>query len=57
MGKPAARIGDMHVCPKADPGPKPHVGGPVAGGSGNVLINGVSAARVDDKSGRASAFK
>ena len=49
MGKPAARIGDMHVCPKVDPGPKPHVGGPVAAGPGNVLINGIPAARVGDK--------
>lgn len=26
---PAARLGDMHTCPMVDPGPKPHVGGPV----------------------------
>ena len=26
---PAARISDMHTCPKAEPGPVPHVGGPV----------------------------
>ena len=49
MGKPAARLGDMHLCPKVDPGPKPHVGGPVVAGSGDVLINGVPAARVGDK--------
>jgi uncharacterized Zn-binding protein involved in type VI secretion len=31
MGQPAARAGDMHVCPMVTPGlpPIPHVGGPV----------------------------
>lgn len=29
MSKPAARVSDSHVCPMVDPGPKPHVGGPV----------------------------
>ena len=48
MGKPAARISDMHVCPKVNPGPSPHVGGPVAAGSGNVLIGGLPAARTGD---------
>ena len=37
---PAARIGDNHTCPMVDPGPKPHVGGPVVSGAPNVLING-----------------
>jgi uncharacterized Zn-binding protein involved in type VI secretion len=45
---PAARIGDNHTCPMVDPGPKPHVGGPVVSGAPNVLINGVPAARVGD---------
>lgn len=27
--KPAARMGDMHTCPQVNPGPVPHVGGPV----------------------------
>jgi uncharacterized Zn-binding protein involved in type VI secretion len=31
-----------------DPGPKPHVGGPVVSGAPNVLINGAPAARVGD---------
>lgn len=48
MGKPAARIGDMHVCPKTNPGPVPHVGGPIALGSANVLIGNMPAARVGD---------
>ena len=26
---PAARMGDLHVCPKVEPGPVPHVGGPI----------------------------
>ena len=48
MGKPAARISDMHVCPKTNPGPVPHVGGPIAMGSPNVLIGSLPAARVGD---------
>jgi len=46
MGKPAARVSDMHVCPMSD-GPKPHVGGPVMPpGKPNVLIGGLPAATV-----------
>lgn len=31
MGKPAARLSDMHVCPMVTPAPVPvpHVGGPI----------------------------
>lgn len=48
MGKPAARITDMHTCPLSD-GPKPHVGGPVLPpGEPTVLIEGLPAARVGD---------
>ncbi len=47
-GMPAARIGDMHVCPMMNPGPSPHVGGPVTLGSAGVLIGGMPAARVGD---------
>ncbi|HYV92802.1 MAG TPA: M91 family zinc metallopeptidase [Chitinophagales bacterium] len=48
MGKPAARVGDMHICPMSD-GPKPHVGGPVVGpGIPTVLIGGVPAAVMGD---------
>jgi uncharacterized Zn-binding protein involved in type VI secretion len=47
--KPAARLGDMHTCPLVNPGPVPHVGGPVAGPSvPNVLIGGIPAATVGD---------
>lgn len=48
--KPAARMGDMHVCPKVEPGPVPHVGGPViAPCAPQVLIGGQPAAIVGDK--------
>lgn len=45
---PAARITDMHMCPKVDPGPVPHVGGPTTAGEGTVLIGYQPAARVGD---------
>ena len=46
---PAARITDMHVCPKVEPGPIPHVGGPILpAGEPTVLIGGLPAARVGD---------
>lgn len=45
---PAARITDMHVCPKVEPGPVPHVGGPVNVGEPTVIIGGMPAARVGD---------
>ncbi|MBA4408106.1 MAG: PAAR domain-containing protein [Bacteroidota bacterium] len=48
MGAPAARIGDMHVCPMVT-GTVPHVGGPVLPpGSATVLIGGMPAACVGD---------
>ena len=47
MGQPAARIGDMHVCPLFE-GDIPHVGGPVSSGQANVLIGGSPAARIGD---------
>ena len=50
MGLPAARIGDMHTCPMIDPGPKPHLGGPIIIGFSTVLIGGMPAARRLDKS-------
>lgn len=51
MGKPAARISDMHVCPMITPGtpPIPHVGGPITGpGAPTVLIGGLPAAVMGD---------
>ena len=49
-GMPAARVGDMHVCPMLNPGvpPPPHVGGPIMMGSPMVLIGGMPAARMGD---------
>jgi uncharacterized Zn-binding protein involved in type VI secretion len=48
MGKPAARITDMHTCPMVT-GTVPHVGGPVLPpGDPTVLIGGLPAARVGD---------
>jgi uncharacterized Zn-binding protein involved in type VI secretion len=45
----AARITDMHVCPKVEPGPVPHVGGPILpAGEPTVLIGGLPAARLGD---------
>lgn len=51
MSQPAARLGDMHVCPMVTPGlpPIPHVGGPVTGpGVPTVLIGNQPAAVVGD---------
>ncbi len=51
MPQPAARVGDMHVCPMVTPAvpPIPHVGGPVLPPGGiTVLIGGLPAARVGD---------
>nr|WP_232537833.1 PAAR domain-containing protein [Cystobacter fuscus] len=38
----------MHTCPKVEPGPVPHVGGPTASGEPTVLIGFMPAARVGD---------
>jgi uncharacterized Zn-binding protein involved in type VI secretion len=49
--QPAARVGDMHICPMATPGtpPIPHVGGPILPpGAPTVLIGGQPAARQGD---------
>ena len=51
MSKPAARVGDLHVCPMVTPGlpPVPHVGGPILGpGCATVLIGGMPAAVMGD---------
>lgn len=47
---PAARLGDMHMCPMVTPGvpPIPHVGGPILMGAPNVLIGMMPAARLGD---------
>jgi uncharacterized Zn-binding protein involved in type VI secretion len=49
MGFPAARVGDMHICPMVTPGvpPVPHVGGPILPpGTPTVFIGGMPAAIV-----------
>ncbi|MBS1812074.1 MAG: PAAR domain-containing protein [Acidobacteria bacterium] len=48
---PAARLGDMHVCPMVTPGtpPVPHVGGPILPPCcPTVMIGFMPAARVGD---------
>lgn len=44
---PAARMGDMHVCPLVNV-LVPHVGGPIIMGSFTTLIGGMPAARMTD---------
>jgi uncharacterized Zn-binding protein involved in type VI secretion len=38
----------MHTCPMVNPGPVPHVGGPVLTGAPTVIIGYIPAARVSD---------
>jgi uncharacterized Zn-binding protein involved in type VI secretion len=46
---PAARLTDMHTCPMVNPGPVPHVGGPISGpGVPTVLVGGIPAAVLGD---------
>jgi uncharacterized Zn-binding protein involved in type VI secretion len=48
MGQPAARLGDMHMCPMVT-GVVPHVGGPILPPCcPTVLIGGLPAARIGD---------
>lgn len=50
MGKPVVLKGHMHVCPMIEPGPKPHVGGPVSRVSQHfVTVDGVPIATVSDE--------
>jgi len=45
----AARISDMHTCPMVNPGPVPHVGGPITGpGVPTVMVGNMPAAVVGD---------
>ncbi len=51
MSKPAARLGDMHICPMVTPAPAPvpHVGGPILPPCNPmVMIGGVPAATMGD---------
>ena len=46
---PAARMGDMHTCPLVNPGPVPHVGGPIVGPCiPTVLVGSQPAAVIGD---------
>lgn len=49
MPQPAARLTDLHTCPMVEPGPVPHVGGPIVSGLPTVLIGNMPAARVGDQ--------
>lgn len=44
----AARLGDMHTCPAANPDGSPHTGGLIQMGEGTVLIEYMPAARLGD---------
>ena len=49
MSKPVSTITHMHVCPMVNPGPVPHVGGPIIGPGGvTVLVAGLPVALVGD---------
>ncbi len=49
MGKPAARISDMHTCPMVTAA-VPHVGGPILPpGCPTVLVGKLPAARMGDQ--------
>lgn len=50
MGSFVTLKGHMHVCPMVEPGPRPHVGGPVVKtGQNFVCVEGVPIATVSDK--------
>lgn len=50
MSKAVALKGHNHVCPLVDPGPKPHVGGPISRCQQSfVTFNGIPLALVGDK--------
>jgi uncharacterized Zn-binding protein involved in type VI secretion len=49
MPAPVTLKGHMHTCPAVDPGPKPHVGGPVVStGQNFVTVNGIPIATIGD---------
>jgi uncharacterized Zn-binding protein involved in type VI secretion len=50
VGSAVTLKGQMHVCPMVDPGPKPHVGGPVDQTQQSfVCVGGIPMATVGDK--------
>lgn len=42
-------IDHHHTCPKNEPGPTPHVGGPIISGQSPCTVDGVPVAVVGDK--------
>ncbi len=50
MSKPIALLGHFHLCPEVEPGPVPHVGGPIIEGSDFVTVNGIPVAVKGDNS-------
>ncbi len=49
MSQPIALLNHHHTCPKKEPGPVPHVGGPIISGQVNVTLNGRPVACVGDQ--------
>jgi uncharacterized Zn-binding protein involved in type VI secretion len=50
MSKAVALKGHNHICPLVDPGPKPHIGGPISSCQQSfVTFNGIPLALVGDK--------
>ncbi len=43
-----SRITDLHLCPQFNLDGSPHLGGEILEGSDNIMINGLSAARIGD---------
>jgi uncharacterized Zn-binding protein involved in type VI secretion len=49
MAAPVSLRGHMHICPMVDPGPRPHIGGPVVDVRQSfVTVDGVPIATVGD---------
>ena len=50
MSSPVTLKGHMHVCPMINPGPKPHIGGPVVSTQQTFLtVEGVPVATAEDE--------
>jgi len=50
LDRPVTLKGHMHVCPMVEPGPRPHIGGPVVSTAQTfVCVEGVPIATVGDK--------
>nr|WP_095090509.1 PAAR domain-containing protein [Mesorhizobium sophorae] len=50
VGQLVSLKGHMHICPLVEPGPRPHIGGPVIlTGQNFVCVEGVPIATVSDR--------